>query len=201
MQRSPSEASFTIAEFARPSSPFHGFFTKVCNLPHPVRITGLREASAALEELIAELEMRLEDNSGARPPDRFFLIAGMRSWQDLLTEDRYGKPSETAERLIRLADKGPDVGIHVAAWADSYGTAERALRRNGIAHFGLRAVLRVGSAAESDSLLGIPGAVSLDDDRAFYRDADWPAEQTEKFKPYSTESLREFTLAAFGSRA
>jgi S-DNA-T family DNA segregation ATPase FtsK/SpoIIIE len=201
VQRRPSEASFTVAEFARPSSPFHGFFTPVRDLPHRVRIAGPREASAALQELAAELDTRLADSSVARPPDWFFLIAGMRSWQDLLTEDRYGKPSETAEQLIRLADKGPDVGIHLAAWADSYGTAERALRRNGIGHFGLRAVLRVGSAAESDSLLGIPGAVNLDDDRAFYRDADWPGEQTEKFKPYSNASMREFAQTAFGSRA
>ena len=49
----------------------------------------------------------------------------------------------------------------------------------------MRAVLRVLSPAESDSLLGVPAAASLDDDRALYRDTEWPAEQVEKFKPYS----------------
>ncbi len=89
----------------------------------------------------------------------------------------------------------------MVAWADSYGTAERALRRAGIGHFGLRAVLRVFSPSESDSLLGVPAAASLDDDRALLRDIEWPAEQVEKFKPYSIASLRAFVQAAFRSPA
>ena len=75
------------------------------------------------------------------------------------------------------------------------------MRRAGLAHFGLRAVLRVLSPAESDSLLGVSAAASLDDDRALYRDTEWPAEQAEKFKPYSVASLYSFARAAFGSPA
>ena len=126
---------------------------------------------------------------------------GLHRWHDLLAEGDYGRPSETSARLVRLADKGPDAGIHVVAWADGYATAERALRRAGLAHFGLRAVLRVLSPAESDSLLGVSAAASLDDDRALYRDTEWPAEQAEKFKPYSVASLYSFARAAFGSPA
>ena len=94
--------------------------------------------------------------------------------------------------LTRLAEHGPEVGIHVVVWADSYATAERALRRPGIGHFGLRAVLRVHSPTESDALLGVPAAASLADDRALFRDTDWPHEQIEKFKPYSISSLYAF---------
>lgn len=201
VQRSPTDVSFTITEFARPSSLFRGFLASAGRLPHSVRVAGPQEASAAMEELLAELDARLADGTSARFPDWFFLIAGIRSWQGLLTEDRYGRPGGAARQLIRLAEMGPDVGIHVVAWADSYGAAERALRRHGISHFGLRAVLRVGSAVESDSLLGIPGAASLDDDRAFYRDADWPVEHAEKFKPYSNTSLQDFARTAFGGLA
>jgi len=85
------------------------------------------------------------------------------------------------------------------AWTDGYATAERALRRAGIGFFGLRAVLRVLSPAESDALLGVSAAASLDDDRALYRDTEWPAEQVEKFKPYSTASLYAFAQEAFAS--
>ena len=116
-----------------------------------------------------------------------------------MAEGDYGRPSETSVRLVRLAEKGPDVGIHVVAWADSYATAERALRRAGLGHFGLRAVLRVFSPAESDSLLGVSAAAGLDDERALYRDTEWPIEQVEKFKPYSIASLRAFAQVAFRS--
>jgi len=44
-------------------------------------------------------------------------------------------------------------------------------------------------------------AASLDDDRALFRDIEWPAEQVEKFKPYSIASLRAFVQAAFRSPA
>ncbi|MGD0246418.1 MAG: FtsK/SpoIIIE domain-containing protein [Streptosporangiaceae bacterium] len=202
VQRSPADASFTIAQFTRPSSSFHGFFAVAQALPHQVRIADRRTAGAALDDLMAELDTRLADPGapgGSPQPDRFFLIAGMHRWHELVTEGDYGRPSEAAARLVRLAEAGPDVGMHVVAWADSYATAERALRRPGLAHFGLRAVLRVLSPAESDALLGVAAAASLDDNRALYRDTEWPSEQVEKFKPYSVASLRAFARAAFRS--
>lgn len=199
-QRSPARVRFTIAEFTRPSSPYHGFFDPVRNLPHEVRIADRRTAADELDDLAADLEARLEGSPGAEgsaQPDRFFLVAGMHRWHELLAEGDYGRPSETSARLVWLADKGPDAGIHVVAWTDGYATAERALRRAGLGFFGLRAVLRVLSPAESDALLGVSAAASLDDDRALYRDTEWPVEQVEKFKPYSTASLYAFAREGF----
>jgi len=210
VQCSPAHVRFTIVEFTRPSSPFHGFFAPARDLPHEVRIADRRTADEALDDLLDDLEARLSGSDGPSgsdgssgsggpggpggpvQPERFFLIAGMHRWHELLAEGDYGRPSETATRLVRLADKGPDAGIHVVAWTDGYVTAERALRRAGIGYFGLRAVLRVLSPAESDALLGVSAAASLDDDRALYRDTEWPAEQVEKFKPYSVASLYAF---------
>ncbi|HJY56412.1 MAG TPA: FtsK/SpoIIIE domain-containing protein, partial [Streptosporangiaceae bacterium] len=197
VQRSPADVRFTVAEFTRPSSPSHGFFDPLRSLPHEVRIADRRTAGEALDDLLDDLDGRLADADGSARPERFFLIAGLHRWHELLAEGDYGRPSETSARLVRLADKGPDAGLHVVAWTDGYATAERALRRAGLAHFGLRAVLRVLSPSESDALLGVSAAASLDDDRALYRDTEWPAEQVEKFKPYSVASLYSFAQAAF----
>jgi hypothetical protein len=183
----PASVSFTVAEFARPSSSFHRFFDLLGGLPHPVRVADRSSADDSLDLLLADLSARLDE--GAAGPVRFFLIAGLHRWHELMAEGDYGRPSETSVRLARLAAQGPDAGIHVVAWADGYATAERALRRAGVACFGMRAVFRVFSPAESDALLGVPAAASLDDDRALFRDTDWPAEQVEKFKPYSLASL------------
>jgi DNA segregation ATPase FtsK/SpoIIIE-like protein len=207
VQRSPGQVRFTVAEFTRPSSPFRGFFDVVRGLPHEVRVVDRRMVEDELDDLIDDLEARLAGaESGAdtvpaaAPPERFFLVAGMHRWHELLAEGDYGRPSETSARLVRLADKGPDAGIHVVAWTDGYATAERALRRAGIGFFGLRAVLRVMSPAESDALLGVAAAASLDDDRALYRDTEWPVEQVEKFKPYSIDSLKAFAQEGFSRR-
>jgi len=204
VQRSPADVRFTIADFTRPSSSFHGFFASAERLPHQVRIADRKTAGAALDDLLAELDTRMAEPDGpdgSAQPEAFFLIAGMHRWYELVTEGDYGRPSETSARLVRLAEAGPDVGIHVVAWADSYATAERALRRAGLAHFGLRVAARMLSPAESDALLGVSAAAGLDDNRALYRDTEWPAEQVEKFKPYSIVSLHAFAQAAFRSTA
>ena len=61
------DVRFTIAEFTRPSSPFHGFFAPLENLPHEVRIADRRTAGAALDDLIDDLDARLAASDGARP--------------------------------------------------------------------------------------------------------------------------------------
>jgi DNA segregation ATPase FtsK/SpoIIIE, S-DNA-T family len=200
VQRAPADVSFVIAEFARPSSPFHGFFAPAADLPHDVQVVGPQAAGAALEALTAELDARLAHATGApRPPDarRFFLVAGLHRWQELGSEGEWGKQSQAAAALTRLAEHGPEVGMHTVIWADSFATAERVLRRPGISQFALRAALRLQSPAESDALLGVPAAAGLADNRALFRDADWPHEQVEKFKPYSTTSLYAFAESAF----
>jgi len=200
VQRAPADVSFVIAEFARPSSPFHGFFAPAAGLPHDVQIVGPQAAQAALADLSAELDARIADATGPpRPPDarRFFLVAGLHRWQELGAEGEWGKQSQAAAALTRLAEHGPEVGMHVVIWADSFATAERALRRPGIGQFALRVALRLPSPAESDALLGVPAAAGLADNRALFRDADWPHEQVEKFKPYSTTSLYAFAESAF----
>jgi hypothetical protein len=197
VQRSPADVSFEIAEFARPSSSFHRYFDPVRDLPHGIRIVGAACALDVLRDLTKDLEARLADAGAASQPRRFFMVAGLHRWQELGADSEWGKPTEATTLLTRLAEHGPEVGIHVVVWADSYATAERALRRPGIGQFTLRVALRLQSPTESDALLGVPAAASLADDRALFRDVDWPHEQVEKFKPYSTSSLYAFARTAF----
>jgi S-DNA-T family DNA segregation ATPase FtsK/SpoIIIE len=197
VQRSPADVSFVIAEFARPSSPYHRFFDPVAGLPHEAPVVGPAGALAALAAMVDDLDARLADAGAAPQPRRFFVLAGLHRWQELGTDSEWGRPSEATALLTRLAEHGPEVGIHVVVWADSYATAERALRRSGIGQFTLRVALRLPSPTESDALLGVPAAASLADDRALFRDVDWPHEQVEKFKPYSTASLYAFARSAF----
>ena len=71
VQRSPGQVRFTVAEFTRPSSPYRGFFDAVRDLPHEVRIADRRTAEDELDDLIDDLENRL-DGAG-------FRIRGRRS--------------------------------------------------------------------------------------------------------------------------
>ena len=197
VRRSPGDVSFVIAEFARPSSSYHRYFDPVRDVPHETWVVGGSGALAALKDMSADLDARLADAGASPQPRRFFIVAGLHRWPELGADSEWGKPTEATALLTRLAEHGPEVGIHVVVWADSYATAERALRRSGIGQFSLRVALRLPSPSESDALLGVPAAASLADDRALFRDVDWPHEQVEKFKPYSTSSLYAFAHSAF----
>lgn len=202
VQCAPTDISFVVAEFAGATSQFQGFFTPLENLPHDVWVAGPRTANQALRVLTEELDRRLATTTASAPPGVLFLVAGLQRWSELLVDgDRSWEPNETAKALGRLIDEGPEVGVHVVAWADSYTSAERALRRQDISRFALRGAFRLTSPLESEALLGVPGATRLADDRAIFRDTEWPHERVEKFKPYSLASLQSFLLDAFDNPA
>jgi S-DNA-T family DNA segregation ATPase FtsK/SpoIIIE len=196
VQLSPADVSFTIADLAPPSSPMRGFFAELADLPHDVTIVPPRAADAALETLAMDLDERLESTAAFAGAERFLVIAGLRRWPDLIPEDEYGETTGPQDLLARLVREGPEVGIHVVAWADSYATAEQVFRRKGLRQFALRTAMHM-DIAESDDLLGMQDAARLAGDRALFRDTDWPDGKIEKFKPFSAASMQSFAKTAF----
>ena len=196
VQRSPADVRFSVADLAPASSPMRGVFAPLADLPHEVSIVRPRDATAALRELASDLEERLADSSEASAPERFFIIAGLRRWPDLLPDDMYGEPTAAQELLIKLLTNGPEAGIHIVAWADTYATVEHlfVLDRRIRQLFALRAALHLDQI-ESDHLLGTDQAAHLSGDRALFRNEDRPPGEMEKFKPYSLKSLMEYANA------
>jgi S-DNA-T family DNA segregation ATPase FtsK/SpoIIIE len=198
-QRSPADVRFTVADLAPVSSPMRGVFASLAGLPHEVSIVRPRDATAALRELASDLKERLADPSEASTPERFLVIAGLRRWPDLLPDDMYGEPTAAQELLIKLLSDGPEAGIHVVAWADTYATVELlfVLDRRIRQLFALRAALHLDQI-ESDHLLGTDQAAQLSGDRALFRNEDRPPGEVEKFKPYSLKSLMDYMNAVTG---
>ena len=122
-------------------------------------------------------------DSGVVPdgPAIYLTLAGLHAWRDLRPVDF--KSSPAAEQVQRIAERGPEVGVHVIAWADSYATLEQSFKRGGPAHFDHRVILRV-SEGDSNNLLGSPLAARLPDGRALYRFEGAAQGVVEKFKPY-----------------
>jgi hypothetical protein len=139
---------------------------------------------AALESLIATRQATLDQGDPLQDaPDVLFLIAGLHAWRELQPVE-YGKPSPTAAQLLRLAEQGPEVGVHLLIWADGLATLEQVFKRSGLASFRNRALLRL-SESDSNQLLGSPAAARLADQRAYLRVERRPLDEMEKFKPYS----------------
>ena len=179
-QRTPADARFVVVDFVRPKSPFGGLFARL-SIPHPLEVAGPRQANTLLAQLVELVAQRLEGESPVEP-DVYFLIAGLHRWRELRPPDPYGQ-TEAGKQLTRLAEEGPEVGVHLIAWADGFVTLERAFKRGGIGAFDLRVALRLPEA-DSNNLLGSPIAARLEDNRALFRHEDWELGRVEKFKPY-----------------
>jgi hypothetical protein len=191
-QRAPADASFFITDFARPESPFASLLARFkAALPHLVELAGPREAGAVLARLVSLATQRATGEAPAAP-DCYLLIAGLQRWRDLRGSDPYVQ-SEAARQLSRLAEEGPEVGIHLVVWADGFATLERVLKRGGVGYFDLRVALRMPEK-DSNDLLGSNAAARLEDNRALFRHEEWELGRLEKFKPYAapgTEVMEE----------
>ncbi|MFZ1631271.1 MAG: hypothetical protein WAV70_20370, partial [Anaerolineae bacterium] len=134
-----------------------------------------------LEALIAERSAQMDSGIVPDGPAIYLALAGLHAWRDLRPVDF--KSSPAAEQVLRIAERGPEVGVHVIAWADSYATLEQSFKRGGPAHFDHRVILRV-SEGDSNNLLNSPLAARLPDGRALYRFEGAAQGVVEKFKPY-----------------
>jgi S-DNA-T family DNA segregation ATPase FtsK/SpoIIIE len=187
-QYAPEEVRLAVTDFARPETVGYGLWSGL-GLPHPLEVAGPRQAGALLTQLLALLDQRLSGE--AAPTEVFLLIPGLQRWRELRSTDAYGtQQSEPAKGLTRLAEEGPEVGIHLLAWADSLATAERVFKRGGLAHFDLRVALQMNDK-ESTDLLGSPSAARLGENRALFRHEDWESGRMEKFKPYALPEEEE----------
>ena len=186
-QYAPDALKIIIADFARPDSAVEGAWErfKAARGVDAALLTG-RQAAALLPELQERAQQRAE---GAAPgePTIALIFCGLHRWRELRPTSDYGL-SDAGKALVRLLEDGPAAGIHVLAWCDGASSFERALKRGALAHFDLRAALRM---SESDSAFFIGGgaAARLADARALLRDETWEAHQVEKFKPYGIQSI------------
>ncbi len=162
------------------------------------------KAENLLAQTYQELERRLKlrDEKPELNPDElgqslFFVYAvgGLNRAQNLrpIMGRRDEEPSEDAEKLFKLIDKGPELGIHTILWLEdmkgfSKLTTEKE-RPPKLAHFDLRVGLTM-PAENSRLLLGEVYAQNLPRLRAYFRDGSATA-GLEKFKPYAVPTKEE----------
>lgn len=156
-------------------------------LPHSPGISGRTEAPGVLAEIASEVVRRHEQRAPA--PAIFLFIDDLSRFRDLRkAEDDFGFGSSDREKRAMpgqlLADvlrDGPEVGVHVVVWCDSYTNLDRWFSRASLREFDRRIALQM-SASDSSSLIDSPAASRLGVHRALlYSDEQGT---TEKFRPY-----------------
>jgi S-DNA-T family DNA segregation ATPase FtsK/SpoIIIE len=201
-QLSPSDVAFHIVDVGSVDGPFSGAFAQITKtLPHSSRVFARRDLARTLEALHRELDRRLELDA-AVAETIFVFLAGIHRLRQLREEEitSWSEPDENRElrkMLAKLLREGPEVGIHVLAWADSQPSAARVLDRRMADDFGQRVV---GPMSEQDSIALIENTLAAHLDkphRLICFDADRPGE-IEVFRPYATTTNDWFLSSATG---
>jgi hypothetical protein len=169
-------------------------------LPHGTRFVAWRDVAAAIGELTAETQRRVQaDDLGA--PAVFLFIFGLQRYRMLrrreeefsFSADREDQPPAPDKQFAELLREGPPVGVHVVAWSDTLATLERTLERQSVGEFDYRVLFQM-SAADSSHLIDTLDANRL----GFYRALLYSEEHGlfEKFRPYAAPDTAWLSQAA-----
>ena len=188
LQQRPGDAQVFIADFTLADSEWAERAEDIeKHFPHPVKVLSRQREVAETVKTIAE-EVR---RRGDAPPERssiYLVIQGMHRVRVLRGDDEsfaYEDDRSTpAEHFAAILRDGPEVGIHVIAWCDTYANARRVADRRMMTQFGLRAG---GAMSADDSMNFFDDAAASRIDkphRIIFFEEERPG-QLEKFRPYS----------------
>ena len=180
-QRSPREVGFRIANLAVSDEAWQASLAALEGLPHADQMIGRREVPDALAELSAALKSRIAAPEAEWGKTICLVLFGLQRIRELRSDDPY-KPTQMAGQLGTICREGPEYGIHVLTWCDTFANLERSLGRREIAEFEQRVGLQM-SPKDSSSLLDTPAAGDLGPYRAILLD-EQRVGRAEKFRPY-----------------
>lgn len=151
--------------------------------PGEISVVGKQRETGAMFATIAE-QVRLR---GENPPGQmgiYLVLQGMHRIKSLRENMDDEEGHNSVELLQTILRDGPEVGVHVIAWSDTFANATRGLSRKAIGEFGLRAGAAM-STEESMSFFDDLAASKISKPhRAIFSDEDRPG-QLITFRPYA----------------
>jgi energy-coupling factor transporter ATP-binding protein EcfA2 len=187
-QQQPGMTRVFIADFSTADSEWAGHVEEIagCFPGEFTLVRRQREVSSMLASAAKELHVRSEDSSS--PVSIYLVLQGMHRIKSLRedTEDEGGNNS--VELLKSILRDGPEVGLHVIAWADTWGNATRGLDRRALGEFGLRVGTVMDSGDSMNFLDSLAASKISKPHRAMFYDEDRPG-QLVTFRPYAMPSL------------
>jgi hypothetical protein len=183
----PGAAELQALDLSNVDSDVHGHLDVLQHhRPDDVQKGGRRQTVPFLEELSEELGRRIEAADAGQPagPPLVLAIFGLQSARELQSQDY--KASPEAETFQEILYDGPDVGIHVVTWVNTYSRLTSVLEKQYVNEFEGRVALRGGSSGKLLSQL----SGDLDIKRHFglyYNQMEQASAQ--KFRSYGQSAL------------
>jgi len=186
-QHRPTTAQFYVFDLSTADAAWAGLTGEMrAWFNHEIEMLDRRKLPVVLTELDAEIKARLESEKAGRAP-KYFFIFGLHRARDLRPEEN-GYFSSKADGPVlshlfaNILKDGPEVGVHVLAWCDTYTNAKRTLERS-LSEFGMR-VAGAMAADDSNSLVDSPVASRFGKPhRAVFYDEERPG-VLDTFRPY-----------------
>ena len=156
---------------------------------HNVQVVERRGGALMLEQaaqIVAQRQEQFKAGHEELGPSVYLFVAGAHRMPELRpSPGKFGRdePSEMANKLIEIAQRGPEVGVHLIVWYDSVKSFDYGLGRPVLAYFDRRVALPM-SPDDSQFLLRDPAAGKLPHFRALLHDEE-QSQPLEKFKPYA----------------
>ncbi len=195
-QLAPQQASFYVFDGTPADSPLVGSFAQLAQrLPHSTKVVEWRETEDVLNQLVSEMAKR-QGESGSNFPSAFVWIYGLQRYRVLRKQEdsfSFGSSGDEAKgpapdkQFSDLMREGPNVGIHMIAWADTPATVDRTIDRSSMREFDHRILFQM-SANDSSNLIDSPAANKLGMNRALAYSEEQGV--MEKFRPYALPSAR-----------
>jgi len=200
-QQRPGMARVVIADFTLAESEWAERAEQIAiAFPHDVKVLSRQvEVAESVKEISDEAKRR--GGAPAEASNIYLVLQGLQRMKILRADDgSFGykdDPATPTEHLATILRDGPEVGIHVIAWCDTYSSSCRVADRRMMREFGLRAGGAM-SADDSQSFFDDAAASRIDKPhRIIFSEEERPG-QFDKFRPYSLPPREWIELA--GSR-
>ena len=206
-QHEPGHCEFHILDFASMDEKNAHIFGRMAEkLPRNVRYARRRALPQVIDRIAASLDKRneSEDFGQGNHSAVYLMLYGLQRAKDLefdpyssssvpsmdfsFDDDAASAPPPSAspgEQFGRILREGPDMGIHVIAWCDSFKNFCRRLDQNLLREFEMRAVLQMNKD-DSFKLIDSEAGNKLGRHRALFYDED--RGRLEKFRPFAVPS-------------
>jgi len=176
-----------LVDFSTPGSTAAEVFAALASHPRVPRY-GRRDLPGLMQELRNNINARLEQPTSGG--EIYLLIFGLQRARDLRSENTdIGEGGVSLPDLFSsLVREGPEVGLHIITWCDTYANFSRVVDRRLKSEFSLRAAGAM-SLEDSGQFVDDSAASRLDKPhRMLFYDEERPG-VLEKFRPFGLPDL------------
>ncbi len=183
-QQRPESLRFYIADFTIADSEWAEHAEEFArSFPGDITVIGRqRETGSMFATVAGEVRLRGENPSGHG--SIFLVLQGMHRIKSLRENMDDEDGNNSVELLQTILRDGPEVGVHVIAWADTLDNVTRGISRKALGEFGLRVGAAMNTGDSMNFLDNLAASKITKPHRAIFSDEDRPG-QLVMLRPYA----------------